>query len=468
MSIKKIPTLFTREIWSPSMAEKNLAARFFFIICRMFHIVAIEFQRDAIPLRASALTFTVVLSMVPFLAMGTAVLKGLGAGDKLREAAYTFIDQLAQEEESKLPEGGNGTAEVKSFSTHLRTMTDTVFDYVDNTNFAALGAFGLVGMLFSVISLFGNIEAAMNIIWRAPSSRPLGRKVMDYLALLILLPFAVNVGLAAMTFLQSPKFVTLVHKFFPAPWIGTLVLNSFIFFVIASTFTAMYRFLPNTKVPFLPAITGGVVGALGWLLTQAAYIKLQIGVAKYNAIYGSFATLPLFLLWLYAGWVVFLVGAEVSFAAHTWPRYRPRSVGALTPMERLALAVDLLVEVVDFLKYRRTPTLRTLSRELMVPETELESIVHVLGKRHILKVIDDEESSVYPTAIIHGVGAFEVAQAVLGENAPHTIGGHIARESREAIKERLWGVSIGGLLANGDEQDGETEIEKRSGKALKR
>ncbi len=446
MFLKRLPHSFDHEVWSTEIHQKNLARRMVVIFLRVLHIVALEFQRDAITLRASALTFTVVLSMVPFLAMGTAVLKGLGAGDKLREAAYTFIEQLAQEEDTKALAEANATVKTQSFSAHLKTMTDTVFDYVDNTNFAALGAFGLIGMLFSVISLFGNIEAAMNVIWRAPSSRPLGRKVMDYLALLILLPFAVNVGLAAMTFVQSPKFVTMVHKLFPAPWIGTLLLNLFIFFVIASTFTAMYRFLPNTKVPFVPALSGGILGALGWLLTQAAYIKLQIGVAKYNAIYGSFATLPLFLLWLYAGWVVFLVGAEISFAAHAWPRYRPRSSGTLTPVEKAALSVDLLVEILACLRKRHTPALRVLSQELSVPESDLVEITDALVRRRIIKVSGDEPPEVFPNSILEDIEAYEAIDAVLGDRVPHTEGGGVVRQAKEAMRQRLLGVKVKDLV----------------------
>ncbi|OCC15487.1 Inner membrane protein YihY [Dissulfuribacter thermophilus] len=431
----------TKTIWGHSFDEAKGLKRFLLLIFRVIYIVTIEFRKDAVTLRASALTFTVILSMVPFLAMGTAVLKGLGAGDKIREAAYAFIDQLAYQEAPIIPHE-NGTT---TFSKHLKTMADTVFDYVDNTNFAALGAFGLVGMLFSVISLFGTIESAMNVIWRAASGRPFGRKVMDYLALLILLPFAVNVGLAVMAFLQSPKFVGILHRFFPAPWIGTLLLNLFMFSVIASTFTAMYRFLPNTKVPFIPALSGGVIGALGWIFTQAAYIKLQIGVAKYNAIYGSFATLPLFLLWLYAGWIVFLVGAEISYAVYALPRYRPGHDQALMPLERAALSVDILIEVFKDLANRSTPRLDHISKRLRIPEDQLESIVMALSKSKLL-VVNNEDREVYPKGLPKDIEAFEAIDAVLGKETPDSIGGSLVKEARLGAKEKLKGKTIDTVL----------------------
>lgn len=434
-------TRMTETIWGHSFDEAKGLKRLLLLILRVIHIVTIEFRKDAVTLRASALTYTVILSMVPFLAIGTAVLKGLGAGDKIREAAYAFIDQLAYQEGPIIPPE-NGTT---TFSKHLKTMADTVFDYVDNTNFAALGAFGLVGMLFSVISLFGTIESAMNVIWRAASGRPFGRKVMDYLALLILLPFAVNVGLAAMAFLQSPKFVGILHRFFPAPWIGTLLLNLFMFSVIASTFTAMYRFLPNTKVPFIPALSGGVIGALGWIFTQAAYIKLQIGVAKYNAIYGSFATLPLFLLWLYAGWIVFLVGAEISYAVYALPRYRHGHDQALMPLERAALSVDVLIEVFKDLANRSTPRLDDISKRLRIPEDQLESIVMALSKSKLL-VVNNEDREVYPHGLPKDIEAFEAIDAVLGKETPDTIGGSLVKEARLEAKEKLRGKTIDKVL----------------------
>jgi len=451
MSFKDVYKYLQDALWGKTFLAARGANKTLFIVLRIIHIAIIEFRRNTVSLRASALTYTVILSMVPFLAMGTAVLKGLGAGDKLRDAAYTFIDQISRQEETILPEvappsqTGKGGKEARTFSEHLKTMTDTIFDYVDNTNFATLGAFGLVGMLLSVIFLFWNIEAAMNVIWRAEKGRPLGRKVMDYLALLILLPFAVNIGLATMAFLQNPGVLSKVHAFFPVPWVGTALLNLFIFTVIASTFTAMYRFLPNRRGPFVPAISGGIVGALGWLLSQAAYIKLQIGVAKYNAIYGSFATLPLFLMWLYAGWVVFLFGAEVSFSVYSWRRYRPEG-GPVMPIERAALAVDVLSEALKDLRERRTPRIGPISQRLFVVEDQCLDVVDSLEKAGLLTTEDDESGQIFVKGFPGNIEVFEAIDAVIGKNAPDSPGGDVLKEARQGARSALKGRTFQSLI----------------------
>ncbi len=442
---------FEHDIW----AKKD--SSFLYKLIRIVYIVFLEAHRDAILLRASALTFAVVLSMVPFLAMGTAALKGLGAGDKLKDAAYAFIEKLSQTEgklsrdDSEKGEIGLSNGDIvagrketksshKSLSGHLKTMADTVFQYVDNTNFAALGAIGLLGMLISVISLFGNIESAMNAVWGAGAGRPLGRKVMDYLALLILLPFTVNLGLAAMTFLQSKRFEAILQALSLSPWIGVIILNLFIFFVIAATFTAMYRFLPNAKVPFLPALIGGALGALGWLITQTLYIKLQIGVSKYNAIYGSFATLPLFLIWLYVGWIVFLLGAELSFAIHVSSRYIPRSYKKMRASELEALAIDVMVEVFSSLRQREALTVASLAQRLNASEYDVNNAVRLLAQDGLLAV-EPDKGNIYALSLPDKLRVFEVIESVHGLSFPATKGGEIIRrfvgEGRKALSDTI-------------------------------
>ena len=324
-------------IWSTPEHDEQKWLKFLRVVIRIHLIVFQEFQRDVITLRASALTFTVVLSLVPMLALGTAVLKGLGAGDEMRGVAYKFIDQLelsvapGEESEGQItsdagpvlahkPDTDTATAvkpAPKGLTIHLRKAVDQVFGYVDRTNFATLGAFGILGLVIAAIFVLGSIEQAMNAIWQAESSRPIGRKIMDYLALMILLPVSINTVMAAMATLQSQALLVRLHGILPGTWIVPLLLNMVPIVLLVATFTILYRFLPNTKVNISSALVGGVFGGIGWLLIQVIYIKLQIGVARYNAIYGSFATLPFFLIWMQMGWVVFLAGAEMAFAVLT-------------------------------------------------------------------------------------------------------------------------------------------------------
>ena len=440
-------------VWESPLTEGNKGQRFLRATFRILFIVYKEFKRNAVTLRASALTYTVILSLVPMLALGTALLKGLGAGNQMRQAAYEMIHKLEEmENEGKRPPPPanlkeKGTQKTgKPLSSHLRSAVDKVFDYVDHTNFATLGAFGILGLLLTVISVFSKIEEALNAIWRTPRGRPLGRKVMDYLALMILFPIALNVGLAATATLESPTLLSKMNRFLPFPWLWTLFLSLLPLLVIIATFATLYRFIPNTRVALKSSLVGGVVGGLGWIIVQVIYLKLQIGVAKYNAIYGSFATLPLFLLWVYSGWVTFLVGAEMAYAMSTWKTYLPRGEER-TPVFSLALAYDIMDGLYQAFKERKVPTERDIAQKIGQPEGVVIPIISKLKKRGLIRNVQGEEEGLLPSAPSQEILAWEVMEAICGQETPSTLGGLWVKRALEAIKERLFSKKLSELIS---------------------
>jgi membrane protein len=262
---------------------------------RVFFIMTHEFSETAITLRASALTYSIVLSMVPILAMSTAVLKGLGSDNQLKTAAYRLIDQLepenpqeqtlserplfpeesATQEEAASPAGDEeketvDTSAKQSLTSHLRNAVDTIFNYVDRTNFAAIGAFGIVGLLLAVIIVLSTIENAMNEIWHTKQGRSLFRKVMDYLALLILLPISINVALAGDAVLESSRIMSYLHTFIPSPWAVKMLLKLLPFLFVVLTLTLMYQFFPNVRVKTHAAFAGALFAGFFWFAVQRA------------------------------------------------------------------------------------------------------------------------------------------------------------------------------------------------------
>ncbi len=442
---------WTSKVWNWIWNEEDRAAvssGFWLLrrISRIAAIVAIEFRKDAIPLRASALTFTIVFSLVPFLALGTAVLKGMGAGDQMKEMAYTFIESLEQASaplsaNTTSPSTGNGGEESATLVSHLKRAADVIFDYVDRTNFATLGILGTLGMLLAVVSVLGNIEESMNQIWQTQSGRPLGRRIMDYLALMILLPVSVNIGLAAMTALQNQRLLDRLGSIIPADWIIPLLIHGFTLTIIVATFVTLYRFLPNTKVPFLPALAGGLLGGTGWLLVQALYLKLQIGVARYNAIYGSFATLPLFLTWIYVGWMVFLTGAELAFAACVWRRYNPKW-DSMRPAMRLALALDIMDALYDYFIQRKTPTPGDIALAVKAPEAPVISVVNELTKAEIIRFAAPGDDRLLPVTEAKHLPTLDVFHAIIGQQKGDTPGSRLAAEVLWAARNRLEGITL--------------------------
>ena len=438
-------------IWSPPAVAANKLLVMLQAILRMHFIVFREMGRDRISLRASALTYTIVLSLVPTLALGTAVLKGLGAGDQMRQAAYRFIDQLEDNPLAITP--ANETAEAPtasiaddtptqeqtstdSLTFHLRKAVDQIFDYVDKTDFATLGAFGIVGLILAVLAVLGSIEQAMNTIWQAGSGRPLGRKLMDYLALMILLPITINIAFATETTLQSPALLAMLEDLFSVAWLTHFLLKALPIFAVVATFTILYRFIPNTKVRFGPAIIGGFFGGIGWLVVQMVYIKMQIGVARYNAIYGSFATLPLLLLWIYIGWLVFLAGAEMAFAAQVWRRYNWHEL-VLTPITRLALAFEIIAQALGDFHRRKTTDILALSQKLKQPVSTVTQLIQELIEGGIIRKVEGDINGYMPAASEKEIKPAEIVELILGKEIPVGEPENFAYEVLDAARHSL-------------------------------
>jgi membrane protein len=319
-------------------------------LVRLLLIAVGEFQRNELSLRASALTFTILLSLVPMLALSTAVVKGLGGDDRMRQLSYSYVASLEEAEldDTATSTGENEAAAARSeaanLTGHLRAALDRIFDYVDRTNFTTLGSIGMAGILLSVLLVLGHIEAAMNAIWKAAAGRTLLRKLADYLALLVVLPIAGNVAFAAAAFLESPALAAKLTTLLPFAWMQTVLLKMLPVLVISVVLYAIYIFFPNTRVENLPAFCGATLAAIGWFSLQNLYISLQIGVANYNAIYGSFASLPLFLVWVYLGWLFVLGGAQLAFAwqhRHSFPLLPPTADATL----RLDCAFTIMARV---------------------------------------------------------------------------------------------------------------------------
>ena len=202
---------------------------------RVLLITAREFRKNELSLRASALTYTILLFLVPMLAMSTALVKGLGGNNQLRQVVAGYIDTLEQNPVPTAPdpsqfggdpadESANADEMTATLTVHLRSAADKLFDYVDKTDFTTLGSIGVLVMLITIILVFDTIEQAMNTIWKVPSGRTALRKITDYLALLILMPIAINIGFAATTVIKNPTLLAIIEPFLPVIWLQTFFL----------------------------------------------------------------------------------------------------------------------------------------------------------------------------------------------------------------------------------------------------
>ena len=427
---------------------------------RVLVIMVQEFFNTKISLRASALTFTIILSMVPLLAMSTAILKGLGSGDQLKTVAYRLIDQLDPQQSSTKPATGtavtfpnasdttneaNATDEstpqeqIPSLSTHLHNAVDTIFNYVDNTNFAALGAFGIAGLLIAVIMVFSSVEEAMNSIWHTKRGRSLFRKIMDYLALLILLPISINVAIAGDAILESPRIMGYISTVIPSAWVVQMLLKLLPFMFITLSLMMVYLFFPHVRVKTLPAFCGAVFASIFWFLVQRAYIVLQIGVAKYNAIYGSFATVPLVLIWIHLGWTFILLGAVLAYAIQNRNHYRLPDTGS-KPQQALQRAFDVLLSVYNNFSLAGSTT----SEQLLAScpgenKADLDRTVELLTRGGLLHRINENGSAeLMPSLPAEKLTAAAVVRLILGhDQGVDTPGGTLADQIIQAAEDKI-------------------------------
>ncbi len=333
------------------------------------------FVRDQCLLRASALTYVSALALVPFLAVAFSLSKGFGFQNTL------YIRTL-----------------LERFAAGREQVIEHVLAYINNTDVATLGSIG-VGVLFvSVFSMLATVEKTFNTIWGVQRPRQLSRKFTDYLSVTLLCPVLVIASISITASLQSSAVAQKLLRvgFFNSVYGGLLSLAPFFMAWLALIF--IYTVMPNTRVRFLPALGGGLVAGFLWQATQKLLIHYQIGFSKYNAIYGSFAQVPLLLVWMYLSWIIVLFGAEISFALqnrNTVLRQEMWGAFELRRKQTLALAVAALLAR-SVVEGHRPLTLEQLSQATDTSVRQVGAVLEVLEPSGIVaRVVTEDEGLAY-------------------------------------------------------------------------
>ncbi len=283
------------DIWRIRTSEISRTRAFFVRSLRVLLLAFEGMSRGRTYLRASSLTFYSLLSVVPILAMLFGAAKGFG---------------LSRVLERQLMERLQGQEEV------LSMLIGFSHKLLETTQGGVLAGVGVLVLFWSVIKVFGNIEESFNEIWSVTQGRSFLRKITDYPPLFFVCP-ALLVLSGAVTVLVTAEVTGLIEKVHLLEFLGPVVFRSLELVpmvVLWLLFTLLYVVMPNTRVKLTSALLGGVIAGTLYLVFQQIYITFQIGVSKYNAIYGSFAALPLFLVWLQTSWMIVMVGAELACA----------------------------------------------------------------------------------------------------------------------------------------------------------
>ena len=335
-------------------------------ISRFFWVASNRFDEDMLNLRAMGLTFTTLLSLVPFLAVTVSVLKAFGVQNELEP----FLAQALK------PLGAGGVE-----------ITSRMISFVNSLRVGVLGALGLAFLFVTVISLISKIEDSLNYIWRIRHSRSVDRMFSDYLSVVLVGPILVFVAFALTASAQSHW---LVQRFLQSETLGifvgtvTQVIMPFIF--LCAAFSFIYRFIPYTYVRTSSAMFGGIIAGVLWQLAGVLFTVFVATMVRNDAIYSSFVIIVIFLIWVYVGWLVVLVGAEVAYFHQHSNAYHQEGIrGAHSQGFREELALMVLVHMTRRYLHGEPPWWPVnLAETLGVPLTSLDDLVDEFVERGLV------------------------------------------------------------------------------------
>ena len=330
MKLRDIPTYFTDTIFRRSLDEwRNPVVRWFVQQYRLLFYTARGLLEHGTTVRSAALTFYTLMSLVPIVAVIFAVMKGFGLADKLTENLYALFPQSPE-------------------------TIDYIISFAEKalarTQGGVVAAVALVMLFWAVIRVFASIESAFNNIWEVKVERSITRQYTDYIAVVMIVPIlwilANAVGNYAGELLGE-------HD----GWGYALLSRLFSMVVIWVMFTFLYMIIPNARVRLRSALMAGIIAGTIFLCFQWGYIYLQRWMTSYNAIYGSFAALPLLLIWMQGSWRILLFGGELSYACQNIGSFaEERESLLLTEGQRRRLLLAALLVVSERFRNGAGPT----------------------------------------------------------------------------------------------------------------
>jgi membrane protein len=390
-------------------------------------LVSQGFVRDHLMLRAHSLTYLTMLSIVPLLAL-----------------VVTFADLVGMREQiTGLIEGQIAAA--------VPDAAEWLLGFVRNLDFGALGPVSGAVLIGSTVMAIGGAEKALNAIWGVHKQRPWARRIPDYLAVLVVAPVLLGVAIPLRATVESQW---VVQRLLEIPVFETLFafgLSQVPLLLFIAAFAFLYWFLPNTQVRPFSAFLGGTVAAVLFIFTQVAYLSFQLGAARYNTIFGTFAAIPLFMVWLYLSWAVGLFGAELAYAHQTLARYRREVRGTPAgPAARESIGLAIALQVARAFREGAEPwTTEALSEALDVPLRTVREIVAELEESGIVLAVQSDGDPGYALGRpAEQVRVEDVLAALRGPREASIQISDVARAVNEVLREVDRGAAMAGEAYN--------------------
>ncbi|MFA5818173.1 MAG: YihY/virulence factor BrkB family protein [Bacteroidales bacterium] len=361
-------------IWNTPLAEISRGKTFLIKQMRIIVLAARGFSNDKVQLRASALTFYSLLSIIPVAAIAFAIAKGFGLDQNL--------EQLI-------------TEKFQSYQEVLNKFLPQVRNAIDETRGGYIAGVGIIILFWSVMSLLEHIESSFNHIWQIRSSRPWHRKFTDYLTMMLIAPVFIILSSSITVFISTELADFMIRapilNFFKP--IFSFLIKSIPYFLSWITLTILFIIMPNAKVKFVPALISGIISGTIFQILFWLYVDLQFGILKLSAIYGSFALLPLFIIWLQSSWIIVLLGAELSFANQNVSRYEFESEALnISNYQKRALVLMIMHMIIrNFSKGEKPISAENIAITLKIPVRLARDILQDLSSVNLVSIIHENE-----------------------------------------------------------------------------
>lgn len=342
-------------------------------VFRVIYDTVKGFIEDDCYSKASALTYYTLLSIVPILAVLFGIAKGFGFEKALQgDISARFAEQ--KELFDKLME--------------------FAYSWLQNTQGGIIAGIGTVALFWSVLGLLNNIESTLNSIWKIPQGRTWGTKICGYLAMMVICPIFL-VASSSITVYINTQIEQTAHTNIYVEAVSPYLLSFirlFPFFLIWFLFTFVYLFIPNTKVYLRSTIIAGIIAGTAFQIWQWVYIRFQIGASSYGAIYGSFAALPLFLIWLQVSWMILLAGAELAFEIENDLFIPYRKTQPISSKAASMLVAYRCIE--SFIKGKQPQTDRSLAIELGISLNHIHFLLNALQKEMLISAVTYKDQTI--------------------------------------------------------------------------
>lgn len=415
---RRLQHYFERELWRRrGHAGEPLPLRLGRASLQVVVLVAQGVQRDLLFLRASALTYFSMLSLIPILAVAIALVGAFGVSDDIARAV---IDRVAA--------GSPGASQY-------------ILDLVRRVNFGSFGAVGGASLFLTTVLGISSVERAFNAIWGIERERSAVRRFSDYLAVIVVAPLLFTVALSLATSLRSEAVVAKLLEHPALAHAFELGLGQLPAVLLLLGFAFLYWFLPNTSVRIAPALLGGIVAAILFGVAQTVYIGFNVGVARANALFGSFAALPLLLVWVYVSWIIVLLGCEVAFATQNLASFRLARVGEEPrPAAREAIGIAVATRVARSFRDGEGVTPERVAADLDVPVRSVRAILDDLEAAGLVALRGGSDQDTFQLGrAAEAVSVAEVLEALRGAGglpgtARHGDGDGAVRRAIESIE----------------------------------